>query len=322
MHVDGQAQGLKAPAVRMLKVSDFDNVVLAAADLTYAYNTRYAGAWSNDKPPTRMEMDFINGEPSYKKIEYAERETGNPKDFGWPQGDNTTDIGILEDTKMFGEPDIGFSGIYTWKRKYRQVSLLHAVRSTVLVRSNPGTSYVIVGDDFAMSGSAKHSFEMYLIMAPGVAISKLANCEIQPCICKQNPCMIQFEGGSNRFLTVHASTLGDQVSYITEPIEDSRSTRLIITSTGRNFEKFCTVLHPHEDSEASSRLTTRRTESNVSLPSQSSSPTPDPWEFGWDNEDIWDENSDYNDDWIEDEGDEWDDEDWDEGEWDDDDYTR
>jgi len=41
MHVDGQAQALKATAVRMLKVTDIDNVVLAAADLTYAYNVQY-----------------------------------------------------------------------------------------------------------------------------------------------------------------------------------------------------------------------------------------------------------------------------------------
>lgn len=273
MHVDGQAQGVKAPAVRMLKVSDENGVVLAAADLTYAYNTRYAQAWSTADPPFHWEFEFIDGKPEERQIVYSEKETGNIKDFGWPKGDDSSDIGFMDDTKMFDEADIGFSGIYTWKRKYRQVSLLHAVRSTALVRSNRGSSYVIVGDDFAMSGSGKHSFEMYLILAPGVAISNSSKCDTQPCVCKTKPCTIQLDGGESTFLTVHASTLGDQVSYSIEPIEDTGSSRLIIASGGSNFEKFCTVLHPHEDVTGSSKISVRRTAHNVCAVREEGAPT-------------------------------------------------
>lgn len=264
MHIDGQAQALKAPSVRMLKVSDTDNVVLAAADLTYAYNVQWARAWSSENEPlVRNEVDFVDGEPVTRNILYITKETGGPLDYGWPQGDDTSDIGITSSTKMFGEDHIGFAGIYTWKRKYRQVSLLHAVRSTALIRSSPGLSYVMVGDNYAMTGSENHSFEMYLILAPGVKLSSTSSCTTQPCACITNPCMINLEGGSNRFMTIHASTIGNQVEYRHEPIDDTGSSRLIIKSGGQNFEKFCTVLHPHEGTEGSSQLKVRRGDADI-----------------------------------------------------------
>eukprot|EP00171_Calliarthron_tuberculosum_P015288 IDg15288t1 len=151
MHIDGQAQALKAPPVQMLKVHDDGEVVLAAADLTYAYNVQWARAFSFEWKPLHWEYNFINGAPVLKQILYTEKETGSPIDFGWPADDIPTDLGITETSKIWGEPDIAFSGIYVWKRKYREVSLKHAVRSTVLVRSQGGSSYALIGDSYAMT---------------------------------------------------------------------------------------------------------------------------------------------------------------------------
>ena len=248
MHIDGQAQALKAPSVRMLKVIDDGSTVLSAADLTYAYNVQWARAWSAEWQPFHWEYDFVNGSKVLTQIVYTEKETGNPKDFGWVDGDNTDDLGINSTTKIWGEPNLGFCGTYIWKRAYRQVNVAHAVRSTAVVRNQSTLNYALIGDDFKMDDEANyHNFSSYLILAPGVTFTNLsANCSVvTPCKCTKNPCMIDLMGGPITFLHVHLSTLGDDVDYSFEPIADSGSSRLIISSRYQNFEKFCMVLLPN-----------------------------------------------------------------------------
>ncbi len=248
VHVDGQAQGLKAPSVRMLKVVDDGSTVLSAADLTYAYNVQWARAWSAQWEPLHWEYDYVNGTQMLRQFWYTDKETGAPTDFGWVRGDNCTDLGITSTTKIWGEPNLGFCGIYIWKRPYRLVNLAHAVRSTVVVRNHSGFNYALVGDNFKMEDNSNHhNFSSYLILAPGVTFTNLSmKCNVDtPCKCSQNPCMIDLMGGPSTFLHVHLSTLGDNVDYSLEDIDDTGSSRLNITSRYQSAEKFCMVLLPN-----------------------------------------------------------------------------
>ncbi len=176
-------------------------------------------------------------------MQFAEKETRHPREFGWPSDDDGADIGFKHNTSLWGEADIGFTGLYTWKRPYRQVPLLHGVRTTVLVRSFHQVSYVLIGDSFAMSGSGKHKFESYLILASGVRVMSASSCS-------ESFCKISLSGGADRALDVHVAARGNDLSYRVEPLGKS-NLRLIITSSGLNAEQFCMALHPHKKKDTS-----------------------------------------------------------------------
>lgn len=238
MHVDGQAQGLKAPSVAMLKVLDDVQVVLAAADLTYAYNVQWVRAFAGQKEPRRKEKVFEGSKSYYKWVTFSEKEKGGPTQFGWPADDPGTDLGFTNKTSLWGERDIGFSGFYVWKRPYRRKRLSYAVRSVALVRMHGNSSYVVIGDDFASAGRSVHKFDSYLILRPNVHVDSTKS------QCYLDQCLVVLSDGTNRHLDVHVSTLGANPSFYFETIA-SNFTRLIFSSTRRKSEQFCVVLHPH-----------------------------------------------------------------------------
>lgn len=253
IHIDGQAQALKAPSVQMMKVKDFWQVVTASADLTYAYNVQWYRAFAYTKMPINKETVFVNGTQGIKYVKFEGKESGNPRSFGWPIDDPARDLGFTDATSLWGEFHIGFSGLFNWKRVYRKVWLKHIVRSFVHVRLQGRTSYLAIGDNIAMESSGPHNFESYLILDRNLEISKES-------ICYDNWCTIIVHGGFNRRLDIHFSALGNNLSYRTESVKKHYQ-RLVISSVRKESEQFFTVFHPHYGNGTD--LKVWRNESNV-----------------------------------------------------------
>lgn len=85
VHIDGQAQAVKAPSVRMLTVKDFGHTVLAAADLTYAYNVQWARLWAFDSVPAIQETVWTDGVPKVTRVVMSEKELGIRRALGGQQ---------------------------------------------------------------------------------------------------------------------------------------------------------------------------------------------------------------------------------------------
>lgn len=242
MHIDGQAQDEKAPSVSMMKVLDDGAVVLASANLTYAYNVQWARPWQGASPPTTYIVQYqADGTSSRVTTTFTIPESGDPRDFGWPAGDDGADIGFARPTSnMHGDPDMGFMGMYTWKRDYRTTPLSWAVRSTALVRSSDSPGYFIIADSFKMSGTAgNHVFESYMMFEPNVDVIGASSS------CTRNTCKIVLSSTSvTEKVDLHVLTLGSILSYRTEII-DTGYTRLVIKSEGMQAEEFFLGFNPH-----------------------------------------------------------------------------
>lgn len=176
MHVDGLAQDEKAPCVRLFHVDDDGQVaglVIASADLTYAYNVQWARQWPDASPPTKNVMVYAaDGTESKVKMLFSVKEEGDPRSFGWPAGDDGDDLGFnRQESNMWGDPDMGFMGMYTWKRDYRTTPVEYGVRSVVLMRSASTNGCVVVVDSFKVADTADHVFESYLIINDDVAVA-------------------------------------------------------------------------------------------------------------------------------------------------------
>lgn len=247
MHVDGLAQDEKAPCVKMLKVQDDGDVVISSADLTYAYNVQWARNWPDYFEPTVHVIVYDeNGNRKKVNVKFTEKETGDPRDFGWPEGDQGADLGLARpESNMHGDPDMGFLGMWTWKRDYRTTKLSWAVRSTALVRSDEasGPGYVLVTDSFKVSGTAgDHTFESYLILGTDVTVASSSSS------CTDNKCLIVLEEpSSSKQVDIHIVTMGTVVSYRTETFDGYK--RLIIKSEGMQAEEFWMALSPHSGND-------------------------------------------------------------------------
>lgn len=242
MHVDGLAQDEKAPCGRMMKVLDDDEVVLASANLTYAYNVQYARNWPYSYPPTQFVVTYFpNGTTADVYTKFTTKELGDPRDFGWPAGDDGADLGLARpESNMHGDPDMGFLGMWTWKRDYRTVPLQWAVRSTALVRSQTAPGYFLLGDSFRMTGnSSTHTFESYLIIADDAQVETSASS------CLENSCLITVMAPDfSEQLDIHVLTLGKNVSYRTETFDGHN--RIVIKSENMQGEEFFTGFNVHD----------------------------------------------------------------------------
>lgn len=240
MHIDGLAQDLKAPSVKMLKVDDAHDVVIAAADLTYAYNVQWARDHNHDSPPRRHVIVYDDmGISSKVATLFPARETYSPWSLGWPVNDRAADLGFTDSMTLNGVDDIGFQGIWMWKRPYRDTPLSHVVRSSVLVRSQSSDIGYGVIVDSVSAAPGMHKFESYLILHPSVTVQdSLSHCSAASCK------VVLSAGGLER-IDLHVLLMGKQVSYRTESFDGNKK-RLIITSVRANREEFWLVLHPHE----------------------------------------------------------------------------
>lgn len=250
MHIDGLAQDEKAPSVRMLKTEDDGTTVIAAADLTYAYNVQWAKDWPDEKPPTRIILKHLgNGSTEKVATEFSTREMGDPQDFGWPAGDDGADIGMTRpEFSLHGDSDMGFRGMWTWKRAYREVPLEWGVRSVVLSRVEGTYGYFLVTDSFKLSGGVgNHLFESYLTISDGVSI----NTTISSCSEGRCKLVLKREGISAQ-MDIHVLTRGTEVSYRTEMFtSEGLHTRVIISSVGGQSEEFWLAFQAHGTEEES-----------------------------------------------------------------------
>lgn len=189
MHVDGLAQGVfKAPSVRMIGTSDDGKVAIAAANLTYAYNVHWYQAPQVGPVRRKSISYFPNGTETTFDAVWEDFEEGDPRSFGWPSGDDGSDLGMTQPEFRFsGFTDFGFNGLFIWKRDYRpkEKYLKRAIRSVALVRSTEMPGYILVADSFESSEEGKHDFESYLILDDAVTVDQSAShCTAAKCILK------------------------------------------------------------------------------------------------------------------------------------------
>ncbi|KAI0557520.1 hypothetical protein FGB62_292g06 [Gracilaria domingensis] len=131
LHVNGLAQDAKAPSVRMVRTEDTGTHVIAVADLTYAYNVQWAPNWPHDKAPTALVTVYDDdGTANQERKVFDTAVYGHPRDFGWPADDDGADLGFTRDGfNMHGDDEVGFRGMWTWRRDYREIPLSWMVRA-------------------------------------------------------------------------------------------------------------------------------------------------------------------------------------------------
>lgn len=242
LHVDGLAQDLKAPSVKMLKVKDDGAVVLSAADLTYAYNRQWTRGVSGDQAPSGQTTVYTNGVAETHSVEFEEPEPNDPWTLGWPVDDRARDIGFHEGMTLHGEPDLTFSGIYQWRRQYRQAPLSplhHVVRSAVLVRtagSDVGYGLIVDSVSAGPSGASdSHDFESYLILHAAVSVASSS-------ACTGRSCKLVLTAGAAH-VDMHVFARGTALSYRVETVSASNK-RLVVKSTRDKDEEIWLVFHP------------------------------------------------------------------------------
>lgn len=239
MHINGLAQGVKAPSAKMFKVLDVGAVVIAAADLTYAYNTQWANGDGQGRPPVRrMTMYDEDGTPRKELVTFRNKEISSPWELGWPSDDQAKDIGFSQGMSLSEAPDIGFSGLWMWKRAYRITPLRHMVRSSVLVRSGKSAiGYGVIVDSVA-ADPGMHVFESYLILHSSVFVDE------DESSCTASRCRIVLSAGKPEKVDIHVVGMGADLSYKTESFDGSHK-RLIVKSVREEAEELWIILHPH-----------------------------------------------------------------------------
>lgn len=152
VHIDGKAQGYKAPSVKFLEWKDDGRRVSGRADLKYAYDWQWSPPWPKEgqkfPPPW-------------------EPETSDPRALGWPD-----DPDWLPHT-LHGTPDVGYQGSWMWRRPYNPVE--RAERSVQLVRGE--RPYAVIEDDIKKDGQP-HRYEWYLHLADDLVILKQSGRDI------------------------------------------------------------------------------------------------------------------------------------------------
>lgn len=244
VHVDGLAQDEKAPCVTMLKTENTGNVVIAAADLTYAYNVQWARNWPDVNRPVRDVITYLaDGTETKVPTLYVLKEEGDPRTFGWPVGDDGADLGMTRpESNMWGDDDMGFMGMYTWKRSYRVVNMTWSVRSIALVREQGSMGYLLAADSMKLADGANHVYESYIMLHDDVDINLAAS------VCTGSECVLRLEGSATAVTDMHTSCLGSIVSFRRETFTtDKEHKRVILKCEGGSEEMIMLGFHAHKN---------------------------------------------------------------------------
>ncbi len=144
VHIDGKAQGWKAPSVRLQHHNTTPVAATGSADLKYAYDWQWSPPW-----------------PSKEDGRYSaagwEPERSDPRDLGWPS-DLAPDW-LPE--QIFGS-DTGYATktpAGNWMRRRPYNPVLRAIRATAAVRGQH--PYAIVADDI-QKDDKEHSYSWYM----------------------------------------------------------------------------------------------------------------------------------------------------------------
>lgn len=185
IHVDGLSQDEHVPSVRMVRATDDGDVGIAAANLTYAFNVQWARGGNTKNPPRANVVEYTdNTKWRYVSYQYMEKADEDIFELAWPKGDSGADIGMQRPQfALWGDPDLGFSGQWEWKRKYRSIPLEWVTRSVALIRSKKSIGYIIVADSIGLPDAASHKIESYLMLHDGVSVNQTASsCDSVTCM--------------------------------------------------------------------------------------------------------------------------------------------
>lgn len=248
LHIDGLAQDEKAPSVRMIKREDNGDELIAAADLTYAYNFQWARNWPGESPLRQFVNIYHADGTLVRELEwFTDAEFGHPVDFGWPADDDGEDLGFKRaQFNTHGDPDVGFKGMWTWRRPYRATPLSWVVRSVILNRVNDATDedsigYFVIADSARMSGvPTLNSFESYLILAEDVSV------DVENSWCEGNWCRIVLKNAGDAETDIQIVSRGERLSFHTEQyMSEKLYTRVVVRSQQEQEEQIWMVFHTH-----------------------------------------------------------------------------
>lgn len=237
LHVDGLAQDEKVPTVEMKVATDDGDVAIAAANLTYGYNMQWARGGNSAAMPRRdVNVYTEDGNLTRTYVWFKEKEEHSVFDLGWPKEDDGADIGMQRSAfALWGDDNITFSGLYTWKRKYREVPLGHVTRSLALVRSLNHSGYLVVMDSVGFMDDLIHVVESYLILEDNVIVNETQSG------CNNNSCKIVLESKSAKaraFIFVK-NGVDESMDYRVEQFKtDNMYTRVIVRT---NATENCTL---------------------------------------------------------------------------------
>eukprot|EP00178_Gracilaria_changii_P008456 TRINITY_DN256_c0_g1_i1.p1 TRINITY_DN256_c0_g1~~TRINITY_DN256_c0_g1_i1.p1 ORF type:complete len:1201 (-),score=127.86 TRINITY_DN256_c0_g1_i1:1642-5244(-) len=249
LHIDGLAQDEKAPSVQMFKKEDDGTEVIAAADLKYAYNFQWARNWPGSSPLRQyVNVYAADGTLERELHWFLDAEYGHPHFFGWPSDDDGADLGFTgSQFSLNGDPDVGFRGMWTWRRTYRETALSWIVRSMILKRSEVNHGYFMLVDSVAVSGTpTMNTFESYLILAESAQVNYSVS------TCTGQRCKIVLANGGAAQVDLHVLARGDQLSYRVEQYESEKTyRRVVIRSDNEQNEEIWLAFHAHVSNDAS-----------------------------------------------------------------------
>lgn len=244
LHVDGLAQDEKVPSVSIVQATDNGDMSSASADLTYGYNVQWARGGNGASPPRRHVVSYESGVEKHVTVLFEEKEVGNPKTIAWPEGDDGADIGLARPScDLWGDANLGFSGLYTWKRAYRKIALEWVVRSVSVVRSDLGDGYALVVDSVSAGDEELHAFESYLVLNDDVDVDEEAS------VCGGGVCTIVLTNGHGTEATILALTEGmTAMTYrVEEFTTEAVHERLVLKTKAVGGVSFWLGLHAREE---------------------------------------------------------------------------
>lgn len=196
IHVDGLSQDEHVPTVRMVRATDDGEVAIAAANLTYAFNVQWARGGNTENPPRANVVEYTDDTNwKYVSYQYTEKADEDIFELGWQEGDTGADIGMQRPQfALWGDPDLGFSGQWEWKRNYRRTPLDWVTRSVALVRSKDNIGYLVVADSIGLPDEASHKVESYLMLHDGVSVNQADS----SCVSATCTIVLMSPGGSSR----------------------------------------------------------------------------------------------------------------------------
>lgn len=227
IHVDGLSQDEHVPSVRIVRATDDGDVAITAANLTYAYNVQWARGGNNENPPRAEVVEYTdNTNWKYTSYLYTEQADEDIFELAWPDGDSGEDIGMQRSQfALWGDPDVGFSGQWEWKRKYRAIPLDWVTRSVALVRAKNNIGYTVVADSIGLPDTSPHKVESYLMLHDGVSVNEAVSS------CGASSCTIVLSalGGGSRADIHIRNNKGAAMDYRLENfITDVRHTRIVV----------------------------------------------------------------------------------------------
>lgn len=234
MHIDNIGEGLKAPSCNVTDISDEGGIVLGTADITYAYNTQ----WSPDRSGKPFYRRYVTKDPTtgaYKIeiLHFDEPENNSPWDLGWPADDRAADLGFHDGMGLSNVSDIGFGGLWYWKRPSRPTPLKRMMRSVALLRKPQShhavdpTIFVVV--DSVDAGPGEHNFTSYVMLHKSVVVNKTVSS------CNGGECRLLLQSGNKR-VALHAMSTKSKLSYRADKF-DKVKPRIVFFSEGGQHEE-------------------------------------------------------------------------------------